>query len=57
MQKKGWSQRTLAKKLGIHFSYFSHISSGRKRPSLNTAMGISKALGMTLEQFYRLITV
>jgi len=55
MHQKGYTQRSLAAKLKIHWSYLSHISNRRRVPSLSRSAQIAKALGLTLEQFRRLV--
>lgn len=55
MHQSGFTQRSLAAKLGIHWSYLSHISNGRRVPSLSRSAQIAKALGLTLDEFRRLV--
>lgn len=47
---KKMSQAALARASGMAQSSISYIESGKKNPSMNTAIKLSKALGITLEE-------
>jgi plasmid maintenance system antidote protein VapI len=37
------SQTDFAEKIGVHFSYITHLIKGRRTPSLSTALRIERA--------------
>jgi len=53
--ENGTTLRKIAKKVGVHYSYLSHLAAGRRAPTLKRAFEISKALGVSLEEFRVLI--
>jgi len=46
------SRRELSRRAGLSPSYISLILSGKRMPSMPTAMGIAHHLGLSLDQFY-----
>jgi transcriptional regulator with XRE-family HTH domain len=46
--EKGWSQKDLAEKTGLHQSAIARFESGESNPSLKTILKIVKALGHKL---------
>lgn len=55
LRRKGLSLRTLGKKIGVHFTYLSHMANGRRMPTLDRAVVISKALGVTAEELFKVL--
>lgn len=49
------SLRLLARKIGVHYTYLSHMANGRRMPTLERAMVISKALRITPEQLFKVL--
>lgn len=49
----GHTHRSLAKKTGIHYTYFSHWGRGHRVPSLDQAATIAKALKVSLDELHR----
>lgn len=49
---KGWSQKTLAEKIGISDSLLSAYENNRKNPGLNTLAAIARALEVSLDLLY-----
>ncbi|MDE7311278.1 MAG: helix-turn-helix domain-containing protein [Eubacterium sp.] len=47
---KGWSQDALAKKVGISMSFLGHIERGSRVMSIETFVGICKALGVGADE-------
>jgi transcriptional regulator with XRE-family HTH domain len=48
----GLSARALARNVGVSASLISQIETGRSRPSVSTLYGITKALGISLEDVF-----
>ena len=42
----GWTQRSLAEKLGVEASHIAFIESGRRKPSLKLIARLADALGI-----------
>lgn len=52
------SRRLLAERAKLHHSYVCYILRGERRPSLAAARAMSKALRLTMDEFYdRLLAV
>ena len=49
-QEKHMTQRQLARKAGISTAMVSFIERGQRRPTLEVALMVAKALGTTLEE-------
>jgi transcriptional regulator with XRE-family HTH domain len=50
--RRGLSLRGLARAVGVSPSLISQIETGRSRPSVSTLYGITRALGITLEDVF-----
>lgn len=50
-QEKRLTQRKLAAKAGLSYSYIAHIESGRKRPTLDMLESICAGLGIKVSDF------
>lgn len=48
-QHRGLSQRQLAELVGVRATYVSQLETGRKRPSLDLAITLARALSVTLD--------
>ena len=48
-KKRGMTQEELADKLGISQAMINYIESGKKKPSLETALTIAKVFGTTVD--------
>ena len=46
----------MARDMGVDVAHVSRILAGKRNPSLKLAMRMSKSLGITVEQFYELIS-
>jgi len=46
---KDWTQKDLAARCGVSYAQISHIERGISRPSIETALRISRALGMPFD--------
>jgi transcriptional regulator with XRE-family HTH domain len=46
----GWSQRSLAQRVGIGTSYVTLIESGRRKPSLSVVARLADALGLDRQE-------
>ena len=46
LKRRGWSQREIARRLGISASYMSDLLHGRRRLTSKTAIRIEYALGI-----------
>jgi transcriptional regulator with XRE-family HTH domain len=46
--KKGWSQATLAAKLGVTREYLARLEGGRHDPPLSTVERLAKILGVRI---------
>jgi len=51
--KKGITQVELAKHVGISQQTISHYETGRAKPSLDVAVKLAKALGVSVEEIYQ----
>lgn len=51
-QRKGFTQLQLAKKIGVTRQIISHYETGRAKPSLDVAVKLAKALGVSVEEIY-----
>ena len=51
--KKGITQVELAKHVGISPQTISHYETGRAKPSLDVAVKLAKALGVSVEEIYQ----
>jgi transcriptional regulator with XRE-family HTH domain len=49
---KHWSQAELAKRAGVTRETVSHLERGAQRPKLETAAGLSHALGVPVEVLF-----
>lgn len=52
MIEKGWNQRDLAEKSGLHFTTINRILNGNLDPSLETCERLAKALGLIPEKSF-----
>jgi transcriptional regulator with XRE-family HTH domain len=50
---KGMSQERLASESGIDRSHIGFIEQGRRKPTISTLYKITRALGMSLERFFK----
>jgi putative transcriptional regulator len=50
-KKQGYSVRQIAPKLGCSWTHYSDIENGRRNPSLDLAIKISKTYGFKVEKF------
>lgn len=50
-KKKGYTVREVAPLLGISWTHYSDIENGRRNPSLDVAIKISKVYGFKVEKF------
>lgn len=55
MELKGWNQRELADKSGLHFTTINRILNGNLDPSLETCERLAKSLGMNPEKSFQKI--
>ena len=51
--KKGITQVELAKHVGISQQTISHYETGRAKPSLDVAVKLAKAFGVSVEEIYQ----
>lgn len=51
-EKAGYSQEELADRAGLHRTYISQIERGLKSPSLNSLVGIARALGVRISELF-----
>jgi molybdate-binding protein/transcriptional regulator with XRE-family HTH domain len=49
---RGWSQQQLADRTGLSRAGVSAIEAGRLAPSVNAALALARALGMTVEELF-----
>jgi len=49
-EKAGFTQESLAKKLGIRVNTISRIENDHNLPTLETLLGMSRAFGMSLDE-------
>lgn len=52
-KQKGWSQETLAEKVGLHRTYISVVERGEKNLSIDNIAKIAKTLGVSLETLFK----
>ena len=50
LEEKGLSQAALGEAVGVSQSMIGHILAGIKRPTLELAVGIARALGCTVDE-------
>lgn len=50
-KRKGYTVREVAPLLGISWTHYSDIENGRRNPSLDVAIKISKVYGFKVEKF------
>ena len=50
--KNKWTQQYLADRIGITKASYSNIETGKRRPSLKTALKIQKATGVPVEELF-----
>lgn len=50
LEEKGVSQAALGEAVGVSQQMVAHILTGRKRPTLELAVGIARALGCTVDE-------
>jgi transcriptional regulator with XRE-family HTH domain len=53
--EKGWSQEYLAEVTGLHRTYISQLERGLKSPSVRVINHITKALGVTMSEFFQFV--
>ncbi|BAZ30304.1 XRE family transcriptional regulator [Cylindrospermum sp. NIES-4074] len=53
--EKGWSQEYLAELTGLHRTYISQLERGLKSPSVRVLSHITKALSITMSEFFRVV--
>lgn len=51
MERRSLTQRQLADKLDIHWTYVNHILSNRRSPGLATAIRIERVTGIPVEEW------
>ena len=49
---QGFTQETLAEKIGIHPRYVGKLEGGKKNPSVKMLFKITRALGITLSDLF-----
>ena len=49
---QGFTQETLAEKIGIHPTYVGKLEGGKNNPSVKMLFKITRALGITLIDFF-----
>jgi len=52
-KQKGWSQQILADHAAMNREHLSDLENGKYEPSAGLIERLSKALGVTLEEFFR----
>jgi transcriptional regulator with XRE-family HTH domain len=50
-EARGWSAYRLAKEAGVTSGQLSHLESGRRGPTLETARKLARALGVSLAEW------
>ena len=50
-ERKGWTQQTAARKMGISRALVSFIELGQRQPSAQVAVQIARAFGCDLDDF------
>jgi transcriptional regulator with XRE-family HTH domain len=53
--EKGFSQEYLAEITGLHRTYISQLERGLKSPSVRVLSHITKALGVTMSEFFQFV--
>ncbi len=53
MRRRGLNITELAKLVDVERSHISNIMAGRKKPSIDLALRLSKVLGVTVNEFMR----
>ena len=51
-QEKNFTQQQLAEKINVSRKAISHYETGRAKPSLDVAVKLAKALGVSVEKIY-----
>lgn len=51
-QEKNLTQEQLAQKINVSRKAISHYETGRAKPSLDVAVKLAKALGVSVEEIY-----
>lgn len=49
-ERRGWTQRELAEKCGLHWTAISQIERGVREPLFSTLSKLAKGFGITLSQ-------
>lgn len=49
-QRKGLTQKTLADRAGMSYTYLCNVENGKADPSLSTLKRLAKALGITVSK-------
>lgn len=55
-EEYGFSQKEVAKRVGISQPSYCNIENGERRPAVETAKAIAKVLGFQWERFYEDVT-
>jgi transcriptional regulator with XRE-family HTH domain len=53
--EQSWSQEYLAEVTGLHRTYISQLERGLKSPSIRVLGHITKALGIPMSEFFRIV--
>lgn len=48
-QALGWTQQTLAKKIGVSTSFVGHVERGSRKASLETLVSIANAMNLSMD--------
>lgn len=53
IDRRGWTQNELARRIGITSGHISHLMTGRRRPGLDLALRIERELGIKIQLWAR----
>lgn len=54
-ERRGWSQRELSRKAGMHMATVNRIEKNLTEPPLTKVFALSRALGVPAEQLYTIV--
>lgn len=52
-KEKKWSQKDLARNLGVSTAFVNHLEHGNRHPSLDTLFRMAKVLGVSVDRLIR----